>query len=118
MTKKVGRTTTMSAVAVRMAPRMRHLLDVIGRRHRRTMTAVIEHAIHNLATDEELQIWNSTWSTDEDERTLKLYQIAPHLCTYDEEVSAKAQLQNSESIRRQQIQTIVDDVCERQRNDS
>ncbi|MNX78377.1 hypothetical protein D3C86_1099640 [compost metagenome] len=82
----------MTAIAVRMHPRLRYLLDVIGRKQRKSMTAVIESAIEALASPEELDIANSTWSTDEAERILNLYLKAPHLCSFDEEVEAKATL--------------------------
>ncbi|MFK3794762.1 hypothetical protein [Pseudomonas sp. NPDC088444] len=71
---------------------MKHLMDVMSRRQRRSLTAISECAIENMATQEELRIADTTWSTDQHERTLNLYRTAPNLCTYDEEIEAKKHL--------------------------
>ncbi|WP_242201473.1 MULTISPECIES: hypothetical protein [unclassified Pseudomonas] len=92
MIKKVGRKTTVTAIAIRMHPKLRHLLDVVGRKQRRSMTAVIEAAIEAFASSAERDIAESTWSTDENERAFNLYLTAPDLCSFDEEVDAKAAL--------------------------
>jgi hypothetical protein len=65
-------------------------MDVMSRSQRRSLTAVIEAAIESYATEAEIALANSTWSTDEGERLLNLYQQAPQLCSFDEEVDAKA----------------------------
>lgn len=90
MAKRIGRTTKTEAIAARVSPRTRHLLDVVGRNQRRSLTAVIEVAIESYATDAELKLARDTWSTNEGERLLSLYREAPHLCSFDEEVEAKA----------------------------
>lgn len=92
MAKKVGRTTKTESITTRVNPRMRHLMDVMGRSQRRSLTAVIEAAVESYATDADTALANSTWSTDEGERLLNLYQQAPQLCSFDEEVDAKAAL--------------------------
>lgn len=92
MAKKIGRTTKTESITTRVSPRMRHLMEVMGRNQRRSLTAVIEAAVESYATDSELQLARDTWSTDEGERLLNLYSEAPHLCSFDEEVEAKAAL--------------------------
>lgn len=90
MAKKVGRTTKTASITTRVSPRMRHLMDVMGRSQRRSLTAVIEAAVESYATEADIALANSTWSVDEGERLLNLYQQAPQLCSFDEEVDAKA----------------------------
>ncbi|MGE8098085.1 hypothetical protein ACQKP6_08995 [Pseudomonas fluorescens] len=92
MAKKAGRTTKTVALAIRMAPRARHLVDVMGRAQRRSLTAVIDAAVESYATESERMLADSTWSTDEGERLLSLYREAPHLCSFDEELEAKRAL--------------------------
>lgn len=92
MAKKVGRTTKTVALALRMPPRVRHLVDVMVRSQRRSLTAIIGVAVECYATEAERLLANNTWSTDEGERLLNLYSKAPHLCSFDEEIEAKAAL--------------------------
>ncbi|MFJ2362506.1 hypothetical protein ACIPIN_02100 [Pseudomonas sp. NPDC087697] len=71
---------------------MKHLVDIMSRAQRRSLTAIFEAAVEAFATDNEKWISNETWSTDQNELLLSLYQKAPHLCSFDEEVAAKALL--------------------------
>jgi len=89
MKRKTQGHTKTETLTFRVSPRMKHLMDIMSRRQRRSLTAISECAIEKMATLEELQIAESTWSTDGRERTLNLYRVAPHLCTFDEEVEAK-----------------------------
>lgn len=81
--------TTVS-VGLRMEPRLKHLVDLMSRGQRRSLTAIFEAAVEAFATDDERRIASETWSTDRDELLLRLYQKAPNLCSFDEEVAAKA----------------------------
>ncbi len=92
MAKKVGRTTKTESLTLRVSPRTRYLMDVMGRIQRRSLTAVIEAAVESYATEAESSLVAHTWSTDEGERLLNLYSKAPHLCSFDEEIDAKAAL--------------------------
>lgn len=92
MAKKVGGTTKTESLTLRVNPRMRHLMDLMGRIQRRSLTAVIEAAVESYATEAESSLAEHTWSTDEGERLLNLYSKAPHLCSFDEEIDAKAAL--------------------------
>ena len=92
MAKKVGRTTKTASLTLRVSPRTRYLMDVMGRTQRRSLTAVIEAAVESYATEAESSLAAHTWSTDEGERLLNLYSKAPHLCSFDEEIDAKAAL--------------------------
>ncbi|WP_439856201.1 hypothetical protein [Pseudomonas yamanorum] len=92
MAKKVGRTTKTEPIGVRVSPRMRYLMELMGRNQRRSLTAVIEAAVESYATEAESTLAAHTWSTDEGERLLNLYKKAPHLCSFDEEIDAKAAL--------------------------
>ena len=92
MVKKVGRTTKTASLTLRVSPRTRYLMDVMGRIQRRSLTAVIEAAVESYATEAESSLAAHTWSTDEGERLLNLYSKAPHLCSFDEEIDAKAAL--------------------------
>ena len=92
MAKRVGKTTKTESITTRIHPRLKHLLDIMGRAQRRSLTAVIEAAVERYATEQENTIASSTWSTDEAERNLNLFLKAPQLCSFDEEVEAKAAL--------------------------
>lgn len=92
MAKKVGRTTKTASLTLRVSPRTRYLMDVMGRIQRRSLTALIEAAVESYATEAESSLAAHTWSTDEGERLLNLYSKAPHLCSFDEKINAKAAL--------------------------
>lgn len=83
------KTTTVS-VGLRMEPKLKHLVDIMSRGQRRSLTAIFEAALEAYASGDERFIASETWSTDSDELLIRLYQKAPHLCSFDEEVAAKA----------------------------
>lgn len=90
MKKKIPTTTKTAAISIRISPRMKHLIDIMTRDQRRSLTAVIETAVEALATERQRQLANDTWSTDEEQTLLSLYRLAPHLCSFDEEKYARA----------------------------
>lgn len=89
MAKKVGVKTRSAQIGVRISPRAKYMLDVMGRIQRRTMSGVIESALLAYAKSDEERLADQTWSTDESERLLNLYLVAPHLLSFDEEIEAK-----------------------------
>ncbi|MFJ2491435.1 hypothetical protein ACIOV9_07800 [Pseudomonas iridis] len=88
MAKKVGVKTRSAQIGVRISPRFKYMLDVMGRIQRRTMSGVIESALLAYAKPNEERLADQTWSTDENERLLSLYLAAPHLLSFDEEIEA------------------------------
>ena len=89
MAKKVGVKTRSAQIGVRISPRVKYMLDVMGRIQRRTMSGVIESALLAYAKSNEECLADQTWSTDEKELLLNLYLAAPHLLSFDEEIEAK-----------------------------
>ncbi|WP_017528177.1 hypothetical protein [Pseudomonas fluorescens] len=89
MAKKVGVKTRSAQIGVRISPRAKYMLDVMGRIQRRTMSGVIESALLAYAKCDEERLADQTWSTDESERLLNLYLVAPHLLSFDEEIEVK-----------------------------
>lgn len=89
MAKKVGVKTRSAQIGVRISPRVKYMLDVMGRIQRRTMSGVIESALLAFVRPSEESLTDQTWSTDENERLLNLYLAAPHLLSFDEEIEAK-----------------------------
>lgn len=92
MKRKAAGHTKSETLTLRVSPRMKHLMDIMSRRQRRSLTAISECAIEQFASAEEIGLAESTWSTDAQERTLNLFRAAPNLCTYDEELEAKKHL--------------------------
>lgn len=89
MKKKIPTTTKTASISIRISPRMKHLMDIVVRDQRRSLTALIETAVEAYATQAQRELAQETWSTDEEESLLKLYRLAPHLCSFDEEKYAK-----------------------------
>jgi len=96
---KLGRTET---VTIRLNPRLRYLLDVASRQHRRTVSSYIEHALSQAIDKEPIRasgtdVWTCIgseaeylWDVDEDDRLKALSQRYPHLLNFDEQVRLKA----------------------------
>lgn len=90
--KRVGETTTTVSVGIRIDPKIKFALDIMGRLQKRSLTAVIEWAISNAisqqnagAFDQSLsEVVDSIWSTDEATRFIKLCYELPEALTYDE----------------------------------
>ncbi|WP_457788341.1 hypothetical protein [Pseudomonas sp. PL-6] len=91
-TKKKGETTTTVSVGIRIDPKIKFALDLMGRLQKRSLTAVIEWAISNAIAQQiggpydrpVSQIVDSVWSTDEAVRFVNLCFHLPEALTYDE----------------------------------
>lgn len=90
--KRAGETTTTVSVGIRIDPKIKFALDIMGRLQKRSLTAVIEWAISNAITQQNAGVFNtslsevvdSIWSTDEATRFIKLCYELPEALTYDE----------------------------------
>ncbi|MQA55641.1 MULTISPECIES: hypothetical protein [Pseudomonas chlororaphis group] len=89
--KRAGETSTTVSVGIRIDPKMKFALDIMGRLQKRSLTAVIEWAIHNAMEREMLDEQSSLaheidciWSTDEITRLVNLAERMPQALTYDE----------------------------------
>lgn len=91
-TKKKGETTTTVSVGIRIDPKIKFALDLMGRLQKRSLTAVIEWAISNAISQQLAGPFNQTmselvdgvWSTDEATRFVNLCYLLPEALTYDE----------------------------------
>lgn len=96
---KLGRT---EVVAVRLDARLRYLLEVASRQHRRTVSSYIEHALSQAIEKEPIRasgsdVWTCIgseaeylWDVDEDDRFQRLAERYPHLLNFEEQVKWKA----------------------------
>lgn len=89
--KRTGETSTTVSVGIRIDPKIKFALDIMGRLQKRSLTAVIEWAIHNAlereALDEHTSLAHAIdgiWSTDEITRLVNLAERMPYALTYDE----------------------------------
>lgn len=89
--KRTGETSTTVAVGIRIDPKIKFALDVMGRLQKRSLTAVIEWAILNTLEREYIdehtilaQEIDRIWSTDEINRLVNLAERMPQALTYDE----------------------------------
>lgn len=85
MPRKRGETKKTSALGVRITPRAKHLIDIICRNRRLSVTALFELAIENYASGYEMRIADSTWSVLDAERLDLLHKLAPKLLSFEEE---------------------------------
>lgn len=91
-TKKKGETSTTVSVGIRIDPKIKFALDIMGREQKRSLTAVIEWAIGNAisqqmapGTDETFAaLIDKVWSTDEPTRLANMAFYMPSVLTYDE----------------------------------
>lgn len=90
-TKKKGETSTTVSVGIRIDPKIKFALDMMGRQQKRSLTAVIEWAISNAIAqqtnsfDENFaELVNKVWSTDESTRFARQAIYMPETLTYDE----------------------------------
>lgn len=91
-TKKKGETSTTVSVGIRIDPKIKFALDMMGRMQKRSLTAVIEWAISNAIAqqiykgpDETFaEVIDKVWSTDESTRFVKQAIHMPESLTYDE----------------------------------
>lgn len=90
--KRTGETATTVSVGIRIDPKIKFSLDVMGRIQKRSLTAVIEWAISNAIAQQTTSAQGPTvadlvdevWSTDEALRFINLCFSAPEVLTYDE----------------------------------
>ncbi len=91
-TKKKGETSTTVSVGIRIDPKIKFALDIMGREQKRSLTAVIEWAISNAIAQQAVpnsnysfsDLIDKVWSTDESTRFVKLALYMPQALTYDE----------------------------------
>lgn len=90
-TKKKGETSTTVAVGIRIDPKVKFALDIMGRLQKRSLTAVIEWAVTKAIAEYQIDEndslgdkINEIWSTDEVVRTTRLVTKLPQAATYDE----------------------------------
>jgi len=92
MAKKKGETTTTVSVGIRIDPKIKFALDMMGRQQKRSLTAVVEWAISNaIAQQASTQPQRSfsdlvdlVWSTDESTRFANMAFYMPTSLTFDE----------------------------------
>lgn len=90
--KRAGETSTTVSVGIRIDPKIKFALDIMGRLQKRSLTAVIEwsisQAIANQMTDSDggslANTLDKIWSTDDAVRTINLAIYMPEALTYDE----------------------------------
>lgn len=89
--KKKGETSTTVSVGIRIDPKIKFSLDILGRMQKRSLTAVIEWAISAAIEREYLDqhttmsdVLDQIWSTDESTRFISLCFKLPIALTYDE----------------------------------
>ncbi|WP_213876131.1 hypothetical protein [Pseudomonas sp. dw_358] len=92
--KRAGETSTTVSVGIRIDPKIKFALDIMGRLQKRSLTAVIEWAISNALAQQAIgqppndlkvsEAIDSIWSTDECTRFVNLCFVLPSMLTYDE----------------------------------
>ncbi|MGY3027161.1 hypothetical protein ACVWXR_004996 [Pseudomonas lurida] len=90
--KRAGESSTTVSVGIRIDPKIKFALDIMGRLQKRSLTAVIEwsisQAIASQTTDADGGTLASSidkiWSTDESVRMVNLAINMPEALTYDE----------------------------------
>lgn len=90
--KRAGETSTTVSVGIRIDPKIKFALDIMGRLQKRSLTAVIEWAISQAIAQQNVdgsqaalgEVIDGIWSTDESIRFVKLCFDLPQALTYDE----------------------------------
>lgn len=92
--KRAGETSTTVSVGIRIDPKIKFALDLMGRLQKRSLTAVIEWAIANAIAQQRVDtsmsgesldhLLDEIWSTDESMRLIMLAIHLPAALTYDE----------------------------------
>lgn len=91
-TKRKGETSTTVSVGIRIDPKIKFALDMMGREQKRSLTAVIEWAISNAIAQQQTGSFDETfselidkiWSTDESTRFVNMAFYMPQALTYNE----------------------------------
>lgn len=89
-------TAKTESLTVRLSPRVRYGLELLARKQRRNLSSVIEWAINCLAfngenglIENDVNLLDQLWDTDEIKRIKLLKLHKPDLLTYEEEVILK-----------------------------
>ncbi|MFJ2493733.1 hypothetical protein ACIOV9_19610 [Pseudomonas iridis] len=90
--KRTGETSTTVSVGIRIDPKIKFALDIMGRLQKRSLTAVIEWAIAQAIAQQAVDfdgnslstVLDKVWSTDESSRLVQLAIHMPEALTYDE----------------------------------
>lgn len=89
--KRTGETSTTVSVGIRIDPKIKFALDIMGRLQKRSLTAVIEwsisQAIANQRVDSSVGLstaLDAIWSTDASIRLVNMAIHLPEALTYDE----------------------------------
>lgn len=92
--KRTGETSTTVAVGIRIDPKIKFALDLMGRLQKRSLTAVIEWAISSAMAQQSVvaasgekrivDVVDSIWSTDEATKFINMCFEVPSMLTYDE----------------------------------
>ena len=90
--KRAGETSTTVSVGIRIDPKIKFALDIMGRLQKRSLTAVIEWSITQAIAQQAVDfdggslatVLDQIWSTDESSRLVKLAIHMPEALTYDE----------------------------------
>jgi len=93
--KRTGEVSTTVNVGIRIDPKIKFSLDIMGRLQKRSLTAVIEWAISNAIAQEVVdgpegdgqpvsKVIDRVWSTDEATKFINMCFEMPSVLTYDE----------------------------------
>ena len=89
--KKKGETSTTVSVGIRIDPKIKFALDMMGRKQKRSLTAVVEWAISNAIAQQPTEnsesfsgLIDKVWSTEEPTRFANMAFYMPESLTYDE----------------------------------
>jgi hypothetical protein len=90
--KRTGETSTTVSVGIRIDPKIKFALDIMGRLQKRSLTAVIEWSISQAIEQQPADqvgtslstMLDKIWSTDESIRLVMLAMYLPQALTYDE----------------------------------
>lgn len=103
--KLKGERSTTVSVGLRISPKTKFALDMMSRKHLRSLTATIEWAVAQAISREThdptgmslSELVSAVWSVDEQERLLSMHRHCPELLTFDEEVEVRELLKKSEA---------------------
>lgn len=90
--KRTGETSTTVSVGIRIDPKIKFALDIMGRLQKRSLTAVIEWSISQAIANQKIDskaldlstALDAIWSTDDSIRLVNMAQYLPEALTYDE----------------------------------
>lgn len=96
-TRRKGETSSTVSIGLRVDPKTKFAMDMMSRKHLRSLTATIEWAIAQAIAREEsgrpglsfADLVSLAWSVDEQERLLNMHKHCPELLSFDEEVAVR-----------------------------